>query len=52
MLPIPVLQWSKLNFCNFINICGIKLEMREKQGFYNLVGFGPHVENTKKVTEF
>ena len=48
---MPALQWSKLDFCNFINICGMKPETCVKHGFCILVEFGLHAEHTNKVTE-
>ena len=48
---MPSLQWSKLDLCNFINICGMKPETREKHGFCNLIVFELLAENINKVTE-
>ena len=48
---MPALQWSKLDFCNFINICGMKPETCVKHGFCILVEFGLLAENNNKVTE-
>ena len=47
-LTMPASQWSQFDFCNYVIICSINLEMRDEAIFGFIMCLGHHAENTNR----